>query len=346
MKEAMLYKKIDETRLGCELCSHGCRIEEGRRGFCRVRLNQKGILYTEAYGRASSHGADPIEKKPLYHFFPGSLSYSIATLGCNFHCRFCQNWDISQALRQGASFWGRDLPPNEIVSMAERSGCHSVAYTYTEPTIFFEYAHDTALLARKAGLRNVFVTNGYMTSQALRTAQPWLDAANVDLKSMDDGFYRKWASAKLQPVLDTLKLMKELGIWVEVTTLVIPSLNDSEDNLRQTAGFIQQELGPATPWHVSRFFPAYDLDHLPPTPPEVLYRAREIGFEAGLRYVYTGNLPEPEGQITRCHYCGQVLMTRTGNTLATNRTVNGQCYHCGSRVDGVEIALTGAADRR
>jgi pyruvate formate lyase activating enzyme len=300
-----------------------------------VRENHGGILYTQAYGKSISQGIDPVEKKPLYHFYPGSKAISIATAGCNFHCRFCQNWQISQVLREGGSIFGEELPPDKIVALACESGCQSIAYTYTEPTIFFEYAHDTARLAHQAGLNNIFVTNGYMTREALQVIRPYLEAANVDLKSFDDAFYRKWVGAKLQPVLDTLKLMKELNIWLEVTTLVIPTLSDSEDNLRQIASFIAQELGVSTPWHVSRFYPAYELEHLPQTPIEALRKAREIGLQAGLRYVYEGNVPGSDGNGTFCYNCGHLLVRRSGHVISEYRIQAGHCYNCGAEVDGI-----------
>lgn len=334
MKEAMLYRSLDRERVRCVLCAHRCLIGEGKSGLCLVRENRRGTLYTKAYGKSNSHGVDPVEKKPFFHFRPGSTTYSIATAGCNFRCRFCQNWQISQVLREGGSIWGEELSPERIVTLARETGCQSIAYTYTEPTIFFEYAYDTARLAHQEGLSNVFVTNGYMTRETLETIQPYLEAANVDLKSFEDGFYRKWVGAKLQPVLDTLKLMRKLNIWLEVTTLLIPTLNDSEDNLRQVASFIAQELGVSTPWHVSRFYPAYDLEHLPQTPVETLHRARDIGLEVGLRYVYEGNVPAGQGQNTYCYNCGRLLIQRSGYTLVENKTASGRCYHCGSEIAG------------
>jgi len=335
VKEAMLYERCDQKQVRCLLCAHRCLIDEGKRGVCLVRENHSGTLYTQAYGKSISHGMDPVEKKPLFHFHPGSRAFSIATAGCNFRCRFCQNWEISQVLRESGSIFGGELPPERIVDLAQQTGCQSIAYTYTEPTIFFEYAYDTAQLARQSGLNNVFVTNGYMTEKALETIQPYLEAANVDLKSFDDTFYRKWVGARLQPVLDTLKLMKGLDIWVEVTTLVIPTLNDSEDNLRRIAEFIFEELGEATPWHISRFYPAYELKDLSQTPIEVLEKARAIGLKAGLRYVYVGNVPESDGTNTFCYNCGRLLIRRFGQGLLEYHIRDGHCPHCGAKIDGV-----------
>ena len=335
MKEAMLYERQNRKRVRCLLCAHRCLIAEGKRGICLVRENHGGILYTQAYGKSISQGVDPVEKKPLFHFHPGSRAFSIATAGCNFRCRFCQNWEVSQVLQKSGSIWGEELPPDRIVNLAQQTGCQSIAYTYTEPTIFFEYAYDTAKLAHEAGLNNVFVTNGYMTEKALEIIQPHLEAANVDLKSFDDTFYKKWVGARLQPVLDTLKMMKGLGIWVEVTTLVIPTLNDSEDNLHCIAEFIVEELGEATPWHVSRFYPAYELKDLPQTPIKVLESARAIGLQAGLRYVYVGNVPESEGIDTFCYNCGHLLIRRSGQALSEYHIEAGHCYHCGAKIDGI-----------
>jgi len=340
MKEAMLYERQEGTDVRCQLCAHRCLIKDGKRGVCLVRENREGTLYTQAYGKSISHGIDPVEKKPLFHFQPGSATFSIATAGCNFRCRFCQNWQISQVLRDGGSIRGQDLPPERIVDLAVQTGCSSISYTYTEPTIFFEYAYDTGRLAHQAGLKNIFVTNGYMTAEALETIQPYLDAANVDLKSFDDGFYKKLAGARLQPVLDTLKLMSKLGVWVEVTTLVIPGWNDTEAIFRQIASFIAEELGVDTPWHISRFHPMYDMNDVPPTPASSLHQARRIGLEAGLRYVYEGNVPGSDGENTYCYNCGVVLVRRFGHQLVENKVSSGACYNCGAATAGVDIGAS------
>jgi len=289
-KEAMLYEKLDENRVNCFLCAHRCRISSGGFGFCGVRQNVNGTLYTLVYGEVIASHSDPIEKKPLYHFHPGTWAYSIATVGCNFKCGFCQNWQISQMTkRDGSSLGGREFPPEAVVRQARQSGCRSIAYTYTEPTIFFEYAYDTAVLARKAGLSNVFVTNGYMTREALETIRPYLDAANVDLKSFRDEYYRKLCKARLQPVLETIKTMKEMGIWVEVTTLVVPEENDSVKELREIAAFLAG-IGKDIPWHISRFFPSYQMADGGPTPVVKLKEAERIGRELGLEHIHLGNV--------------------------------------------------------
>jgi pyruvate formate lyase activating enzyme len=315
MVEAMLYSRLDEQAVQCALCAHRCRIQVGKQGICGVRENREGTLYTRVYGKAISAAVDPIEKKPLYHFYPGTTAFSIATVGCNFHCLFCQNADISQAPREQAGWqqWSRDLPPDQVVRLAQQEGCRTIAYTYTEPTVFFEYAYDCSVLAAQAGLKNVFVSNGYMTPEALETIGQDLHAANIDLKG-SDSFYRKLCGARAQPVLDSIRAMRERGVWVEVTTLVIPGHNDDEDTLRDIAGFLVS-VDPDIPWHISRFGPRYKLLDAPPTPVSTLHRAAEIGYEAGLRYVYAGNVPGDRYEHTRCPECGTICVHRYGYTI-------------------------------
>jgi pyruvate formate lyase activating enzyme len=271
MKEAMLWNRLEGTQVQCVLCAHRCRIPEGRRGICEVRENRDGVLYSLVYSRLIAQAVDPIEKKPLFHFHPGSRSFSIATVGCNFRCTFCQNADISQAVRGDLGITGRATSPDAVVAAAEQAGCLSIAYTYTEPTMFFELSHDVGLLAHERGIANVYVSNGYMTPEMLDLMAPAdgqnvLDAANIDLKAFTDAFYREQCGARLQPVLDALKLLKERSVWLEVTTLIIPGLNDSDAELGEIAAFIAQELSPDTPWHVSRFHPTFRLMDRPPRP--------------------------------------------------------------------------------
>jgi len=337
MKEAMLYEKVGNKKVQCNLCAHRCKINEGKKGICLVRENRDGILYTLVYGRTISQAIDPIEKKPLFNFYPGTTAYSIATVGCNFKCQFCQNWEISQMVRDKHLIMGNEASPESIVENAKRYGSKSIAYTYTEPTIFFEYAYDTAKLAHEADIKNVFVTNGYMTEEALKEINPYLDAANVDLKSFSDDFYRKLCGARLQPVLDTLKLMKKLGIWVEVTTLIIPSLNDSPDELRKIAKFIVNELGDDTPWHISRFYPSYNLKDKPPTPIDTIHKAREIGLNEGLKYVYEGNVPDSKGESTYCPNCKNLVIKRWGYQITKKDIKDGICQHCSFKIDGVGL---------
>ncbi len=338
MTEAYLYEHAEDEKVRCNLCSHRCLIKAGKRGICAVRKNEDGILKTLVYGKLIAQHVDPIEKKPLYHVLPGSLSYSIATVGCNFKCRFCQNADIAQlpADRKGMILGDR-FRPEDVVSAAEQANCRSIAYTYTEPTVFFEFAYDTAKLAHEKGILNVFVTNGYMTSEALHMIRPYLDAANVDLKAFNDDFYKEQCSAKRKHVMQTLKLMKSLGIFVEVTTLLIPGLNDDTEELQQLASFMVEALGPETPWHISRFHPTYKLTDRPPTPAESIHRARQIGLEAGLRYVYSGNLPGDEGENTMCYNCGQSLIERWGYHISKNVITHGTCPKCEARLDGIGL---------
>jgi pyruvate formate lyase activating enzyme len=301
-----------------------------------VRENRGGTLYTLVYRQLISRNVDPVEKKPMFHFAPGSRSFSIATVGCNFRCDFCQNYEISQMPRDENSITGQDVAPEEIVAMAKKTGCKTIAYTYTEPTIYFEYAYDIARKATQEGLKNIFVTNGYMTEEALRTLHPHLHGANVDLKAFREEFYRERCGAKLEGVLSSLKVMKELGVWVEITTLIIPGLNDSEEELRELALFIAS-LGKEVPWHISRFHPTYKMLDRSPTSVRILERARKIGLEAGLRYVYTGNVPGDAGEDTFCHHCGQLLVDRLGFQILKYQIKEKKCPKCGLPVDGVDL---------
>ncbi len=333
MKEALLYETMDEDQVRCNLCSHRCVIPEGGVGVCRVRKNEGGTLYTLVYGKTISQHVDPIEKKPLYHYLPGTGSYSIATPGCNFHCRWCQNWDIVHMSLWECDVFGREAAPERIVDAAKRSGSRSIAYTYTEPTIFFEYAFDIAKLARQEGLGNVYVTNGYMTPEMLDAFHPFLDAANVDLKSFRERTYHRYVGAGLKPILENLIKMKERGVWVEVTTLVVPDLNDDPLELRDAAQFIVDELGPDTPWHISRFFPHQQMTDRPPTPMATLHQAREIGLEEGLHHVYIGNVADETN--TYCPSCDQLLVRRRGFGIFENHVQGGSCQYCGAEVAGV-----------
>jgi pyruvate formate lyase activating enzyme len=336
MKEALFFKRLEENAVDCFLCAQRCRIKPGKRGKCAVRENRDGTLLSLVYEQVIAQHIDPIEKKPLFHFHPGSRSYSIATAGCNFRCLFCQNADISQLPREHHGIPGDGVPAHEVVRKAAHEGCATISYTYTEPTIFMEYALEVAQKARQAGLKNVFVSNGYMTAEALAAIAPVLDAANVDLKAFADEFYSEQCGAHLQPVLDTLQRMKQLGIWVEVTTLLIPGLNDDPNELRQLARFIMS-LGPETPWHVSRFHPTYRLLDRPITPVATLKMARQIGLDEGLHHVYTGNIPGDQGENTFCHSCGELLIERFGFSIRLRGLKGGQCAQCGAGMAGVGL---------
>ena len=334
--EAYLYEPLEDKKVKCNLCSHRCVIKEGRRGICAVRENRSGMLLTLVYGKAIARHVDPIEKKPLFHFLPGTLSYSIATVGCNLRCKFCQNADIAQmpADHKGV-IMGDPVTPQEVVAAADKSGCHSISYTYTEPTVFFELAYDTAKIAHQRGIRNVFVTNGYMTAEALEMIEPYLDAANVDLKAFSDRYYKELCGAKPKHVQKTLKHMKALGIFLEVTTLIVPGLNDDRTELKELAEFIANDLGTDTPWHISRFHPTYKLTDRPATPVKTLTMAREIGLAVGLKYVYTGNVPGNSGENTLCSACGEMVIERWGFQVGSLRIKDGKCSQCGAAIDGV-----------
>jgi len=334
MKEAYLYEKLEKQRVRCFLCNHRCLIREGSKGICGVRENRGGTLESLVYGKVIARHVDPIEKKPLFHFLPGSRSYSVATAGCNFKCTFCQNADISQMPADRGQILGEEMAPSTLVGEALADRAASISYTYTEPTIFFEYALDISRLALKEGLRNVFVSNGYMTEECLREIYPDLHAANVDLKGFTEKFYMEQCGAKLEPVLKTLRTMKEMGVWLEVTTLLISGLNDSPEELRDLAQFLAG-LDPDIPWHISRFHPAYRLMNVPPTPAKSVQRAKDIGYEVGLRYVYTGNLPGDEGEKTFCHTCRELLVDRYGFYVRRNVISENRCPKCSALIPGV-----------
>jgi pyruvate formate lyase activating enzyme len=332
-KEALLYDKLSQNRVRCALCAHRCTIEDGRRGVCGVRENRDGTLYSTVYGRAISRDVDPIEKKPLFHFLPGTRAYSIATVGCNFTCLNCQNHTISQYPREhDGRILGEEISPHEIVAEAKELGCRSIAYTYTEPTIFFEYALETARLAHEEGLKNVFVSNGYMTAEASEILAPHLDGINIDLKGISDDFYHRVVGGNVRPVLHSIERWFQAGAWVEVTTLVIPGLNDRTKELRWTAEAIRG-ISPTIPWHISRFYPAYHLADVPPTPVATLEEAERIGTDVGLRYVYIGNVPG-EGEDTRCPACGAAVVRRLGFMVKENLLQDGCCPSCGEAIEG------------
>lgn len=333
MHEARFWEKAENNQVRCRLCRFYCRIPDGARGRCEVRENRGGILYSLVYGKCVAEHSDPVEKKPLFHYHPGSRSYSLATVGCNFRCLHCQNAEIAQWQARRA-IPGQDLAPDTIVERALAGGCRSIAYTYTEPTIYFEYAYDIAVLAREAGLGNLFVTNGYTAPAPLEAIAPLLDAANVDLKGFSDNFYREITGARLAGVLETLKHYRRLGIWLEITTLIIPGLNDSDTELTQAARFIAEELGPHTPWHVTAFHPYWRMTDRPPTPTATLHRAAAIGRQAGLLYVYEGNVPDA-GEDTCCPQCGRVLVSRRNLHLHSNHLVDGKCPDCRTKLHGI-----------
>ncbi len=329
--EAILYREGEGGAVDCFLCSHRCHIAGGKRGFCRVRQNVGGTLYTHTYGRLVARHIDPIEKKPLYHYLPGTRSYSIATPGCNFRCPFCQNWQISQTDAAPAFEGLGYVPPEDVVDDAEQSAAATIAYTYTEPTIFMEYALDCARLARQRGIANVFVTNGYESPEAVEAMSGLIDAANVDLKAFREEFYRTQCQGHLQPVLDSIAAMREAGIHVEVTTLIVPGANDDEEELRGLAGFLAG-VSPELPWHISRFHPNYMETRREATPLQSMLLAQSLGREAGLHHIYLGNVMTEKGQNTRCPDCGELLVRRSGFGRPEVRIDEPRCPECGREV--------------
>ncbi len=338
LKQAVLWVPAENKKVRCKLCNWRCLIADGKLGQCCVRKNIDGTLYSLNYNKVCSANPDPIEKKPLFHFQPGTRSFSIATMGCNFQCEFCQNWQISQAAIENGRIDGEPIKPEQIVEGAVQTGCKSIAYTYTEPTIFMELCNDCGRLAKQRGLTNVFVSNGYMTREAIDFANEWLNGINVDLKSFNDDYYKRLCKARLQPVLDTISyIAKETNIWLEVTTLLVPGENDSDDELKKLADFIVTQAGPDVPWHISRFHPQYKYLDSVPTPISTLQRAYEIGKSAGLHYVYLGNMPGAKSESTFCYKCGRTLIERMGYRIIANHIKNSCCPDCGTKIAGFEL---------
>lgn len=337
--QARCYEKLDNNKVHCYLCAHHCRIAPQKTGICGVRFNSKGDLLTSTYSRVAAQNIDPVEKKPLYHILPGSKAYSIGTFGCNFNCDFCQNWQLSQPQKNKPLTAEDSLissSPERVVKDAVEKGCTCIAYTYTEPTLFFEYVVDLSQEAHKVGLFNLFITNGYITPQALESLRPSLDACNVDLKSFSDEFYRKRCGARLAPVLETIEWLKDHYVWLELTTMIIPGENDSEKEMLDIAEFIA-DLDQEIPWHISRFHPVYRMaDHVP-TPTATLIRAREIGHQAGLKHVYIGNAPEIEDNgTTRCPECrNSVILRNPALFRFENYLRDGQCPECWRALRGI-----------
>lgn len=332
MREAELYRPIQGGAVECLLCRHHCIIKDGRSGICGVRENRGGKLYSIFYGRPVAVAVDPIEKKPLFHFLPGSRSFSIATPGCNFQCSFCQNWDISQY--KGGEVSTYELSPREAAEKAHKLGCASISYTYSEPTVFFEYARDTAIEAERLGLKNVFVTNGYMTREMIDAFHPHLHAANIDLKSFNKDVYRRIMKGDRDGVLDSIRYMKEKGIWIEITTLIVPQMNDSKEEMREIARFIAG-VGRDIPWHISRFHPAYKMTEKPPTPLETLIGAYRVGKEEGLKFIYIGNVGTDSYEATYCPKCRSKLISRSGFDVLYNRLLGNRCPECGEEIEGL-----------
>ncbi len=333
MKQALLYNKQTGGKVQCRVCSHFCTLNKGQLGVCRVRKNIGGELFSLNYDKVAASNPDPIEKKPLYHFLPGTISYSIATMGCNFKCRFCQNHSLSMVENENA-IYGKKISPKTMVATAQMQGAKSISYTYSEPTIYFELMYETAQLAKAEGLKNVMVTNGYMSADALDMMEPYLDAANIDLKAFSDEFYKKYSSARLAPVLDTIKAMKSKGIWVELTTLLIPGLNTDPKELNDLVDFILS-IDADMPWHVSRFYPQYKLLDVPPTDPNAIFAILEKARDKGLKYLYGGNVMSDQWANTVCPSCGTLLVERSGYHTTVQDLSAGVCSHCNEKIAGV-----------
>ena len=317
----------------CDLCPRHCRVGPGQRGLCRVRENRGGQYFSLVYGNPCALHPDPIEKKPFFHVLPGTTAYSVATAGCNFHCKFCQNWEISQAAPE--ELFNHDVPPDALVQRARDAKARSVAYTYVEPTVFFEYMLDSARAARAAGFRNVCHSNGFIGAAPLQALVPVLDAANIDLKAFSEAFYRDYCQGALAPVLATLTALRRAGVHLEITNLVIPTLNDDPAHIRDMCLWVRRELGPETPLHFSRFYPLYKLKNLPPTPVTILEQARAAALTAGLEYVYIGNVPGHEAEHTYCPRCKRVIIERSGFIIRGIHLKGGKCGACGKPIPGI-----------
>jgi pyruvate formate lyase activating enzyme len=337
MKEALLYKKLPNNQIQCNACHHHCIIKDGQRGICGVRKNENGKLVSLVYGKAAAAYIDPIEKKPFFHFLPGSLAFSIGTFGCNFSCTFCQNWEISQAPKE-EFFWhetrlGKDWLPSKIVSEALKQDCRSIAYTYNEPTVFLEYALETMKIAKEANLKNIWISNGYMSKEVRQLILPYLDAINIDFKSSQYSFYSRLCGASLKPVLENMIALKEAGVWLEITTLIIPQENDKLKDIKAIISFIRDNLGRDIPWHVSRFFPAYQMRDREPTDEKIIDQAIKTARQMGLKYVYGGNLPhKPILSNTYCPYCNTLIVERNRN-IVRRFDKNGSCPQCHRKIN-------------
>jgi pyruvate formate lyase activating enzyme len=330
-KESM-YCEVTPRGTKCLICPNACNVAEGSTSVCRNRVNYKGKLYTIAYGNPCSMNIDPVEKKPLFHFMPGSRTFSIATAGCNFACLNCQNWSISQASPKETRNY--DLMPAKVITKSSESSCQSISYTYSEPITYYEYMYDTAVLARRSGIKNIMVSNGYINEKPLRALCKVLDAASIDLKSFDETIYMKLNDGRLQPVLDALKVFKQEGVWLEISNLVVPNWSDNAEMIKKMCGWLCQNGFQDTPLHFLRFQPLYKLSQLPPTPVPVLEKAKETALHAGIKYVYIGNIPGTEAISTVCPHCKKILVERKGFTILSNQIKNGACSYCGEKVPG------------
>lgn len=333
MKEALYYQKLKNDIVNCSLCPHNCIIKPDSFGNCGARKNIGGTLYSRVYAKPVSMAIDPIEKKPLYHFLPGSTSLSIGTLGCNLHCLHCQNYDISQS--KADEFTGREVKPEEIIKAAIKNSCKSISYTYNEPTIFYEYVLETAKLAREKGIKNVMVTNGYINKEPLKELYPLIDAANIDLKSLDEDFYKKICEVRLKPILESIKEIKKIGTWIEITNLIIPGYNGKKEQIEKLVKWIKENVGIKTPLHFSAFYPTYKLLDAERTPPETLLKAKDIAEKHGLKYIYLGNTSLSGSGNTYCPKCNKPLIERGWFEIHKNNIRKNSCPYCNEKIDGV-----------
>ncbi len=331
--EARYYRKLPDREIECDLCPRVCRLGDKERGYCGVRENDGGIYYTLVYGKACSLNVDPVEKKPFFHVLPGTTALSIATAGCNVNCKFCQNWEISQVRPEQINHI--DLPPSAVAEAALKYGSPTIAYTYTEPVVFFEYMYDTALAARKRKIRSLVVTGGHINQDPLKDLIPVVDAIKVDLKAFSEDFYKEYVRGELKPVLEAIRTIGKTKTWLEIVYLVIPTLNDSREEIRETARWLKNEVGSHVPLHFSRFQPMYLVKNLPPTPVSTLEKAREAALEVGLHFVYVGNVPGHPAENTHCPKCDKILIRRTGYQIRDIRITRGTCQYCGTPIPGI-----------
>ncbi len=332
MKQALFWKKLKDKVVQCQLCPHYCTLKLGETGKCKVRQNKNGNLYSLVYSHPCAVSIDPIEKKPFYHFLPGQKALSIATVGCNLKCEHCQNWQISQLIGEDIS--SEKISPEQVIKKARQENVKIISYTYTEPTIFYEYMLDIAKLAKKQGMKNTIVSNSFINPKPLKQLLPFIDSANIDLKSMSDDFYKKTCGARLNPILESLKILKQNRIWIEITNLLIPTLNDSEKDIKKLVRWIKNNLGTEVPIHFTAFYPTYKLSYLPSTNIKTLKKARRIALEQGIKYVYTGNLPDEDGNNTFCYKCGSVLIKRRLFSITENNIKQGRCKYCNIKIKG------------
>lgn len=333
MKEALFYKKLDEKKVHCHICPHNCIIVEGKKGKCSVRENQKGKLYSLVYGKLISTAIDPIEKKPLFHFMPGVKTLSIAAVGCNFNCLFCQNWEISQANPEDVPF--SEFTPEQVVEMAKKNNCKAIAYTYTEPAMLYEFILDTSKLARKVGIKNIFISNGYINKEPAKKLFRYIDAANIDIKAFTEEFYKKYCGGKLKPILETLKLINSIGVHIELTNLILTGLNDDTVEIENMCRWIKDNLGEDIALHFSRSHPSYKMNDIQATSESILVKAYEIAKKAGLKYVYIGNIPDDRYNNTYCPKCGKIVLKREGFNLVENNIEENECRFCGEKIKGI-----------